>query len=331
MDLSVVRQIRLFALDASRDFGERISQHLGVALSSHEERTFEDGEHKARTLVNVRGRDVFVVQSLHGDREQSANDKLCRLLFFAGALRDASAARVIAIVPYLAYARKDRKTQTRDPVTSRYVATLFEAVGIDHVVSLDVHNLAAFQNAFRWPTDHLEARPLFASHFAKLLGDEPVVVLSPDVGGMKRAEAFRRTLAHVLGRDLEVGFMEKRRALGEVSGATLFAQVENKVVVIIDDLISTGTTMGRAARACLDQGAVRVYVAASHGLFIGGANDVVAGPALAKTVVTDTVPPFRLDPQVVEQKLVVVSVAPLFADAIKAIHTDGSITALLGD
>jgi ribose-phosphate pyrophosphokinase len=320
-----MREISLFALEGSRDFGERIARHLDVALDEHEERAFEDGEHKARPLVSVRGRDVFVVHSLYGDLDQSANDKLCKLLFFIGALRDASAARVTAVVPYLAYARKDRKTQPRDPVTTRYVAALLEAVGVDRILSIDVHNLAAFQNAFRCPADHLEARPLFARHFAAVLGDEPVVVLSPDVGGMKRADAFRATLAGALGRDLELGLMEKKRAQGKVLGETLFAQVADRAVVIIDDLISTGTTMG----AGLDQGASRVFAAATHGLFIGAADQVVAAPSLAKTVVTDTVPPFRLDSGLVAQKLVVLSVAPLFADAIKAIHEGGSITALL--
>src|SRR5919109_496077 len=325
MGSETMRGINLFALGGSRDFGERIAGHLGVGLDEHEDRTFEDGEHKARPLVSVRGRDVFVIHSLYGDADQSANDKLCKLLFFIGALRDASAARVTAVVPYLAYARKDRKTQARDPVTTRYVAALFEAVGVDRVLSIDVHNLAAFQNAFRCPTDHLEARPLFARHFADVLGDEPIIVLSPDVGGMKRADAFRQTLADALGRDLELGLMEKKRAEGLVSGETLFAQVENRVVVIIDDLISTGTTMGRAVRACLDRGAARVFAAATHGLFVGDADQVVAVPGLSKAVVTDTVPPFRLDPKLVEQKVVVLSVASLFADAIKAIHEGGSI------
>ena len=276
-----MRPISLFALDGSRDFGERIARRLGIALDDHEERVFEDGEHKARPLVSVRGRDVFVVHSLYGDPDQSANDKLCKLLFFIGALRDASAARVTAVVPYLAYARKDRKTRPRDPVTTRYVAMLLEAVGVDRILAIDVHNLAAFQNAFRCPTDHLEARPLFARHFAQVLGDEPLVVLSPDVGGMKRADAFRATLAAVLGRDLELGVMEKKRAHGKVSGETLFAQVEGRTVVIIDDLISTGTTVGRAARTCLEQGASRVFAAATHGLFIGDAHAVVAAPSLA--------------------------------------------------
>jgi len=141
-------ELMLFALDATRAYGEAIARELGITLSAHEEREFEDGEHKTRPLVNVRGRDVYVIQSLYADAKQSGNDKFVRLLFFLGALRDASACRLTAIVPYLAYARKDRKSKARDPVTTRYVATLFEAVGTDCVVTLDVHNLAAFQNAF---------------------------------------------------------------------------------------------------------------------------------------------------------------------------------------
>ncbi|MEK7716281.1 MAG: ribose-phosphate pyrophosphokinase-like domain-containing protein, partial [Pseudomonadota bacterium] len=134
----------LFALHPSRSFGEDVARQLGISLSACEERDFEDGEHKSRPLVNVRNQDVFVIQSLYADTKQSVNDKLVRLLFFIGALKDASAARVTAVVPYLSYARKDAKTQTRDPVTTRYVAQIFEAVGTDRVITMDVHNLAAF-------------------------------------------------------------------------------------------------------------------------------------------------------------------------------------------
>jgi ribose-phosphate pyrophosphokinase len=323
--------IRLFALDASREFGEKVADHLGLALSAHEERAFEEGEHKTRPLVNVRGADVFVVQSLHGEPGESVNDKLCRLLFFVGALRDAAAGRVTVLAPYLCYARKDRKTQTRDPVTTRYVASLFEAVGVDRVVTIDVHNLAAFQNAFRCQTEHLEARPLFARHFAKTSADDDLVILSPDVGGMKRAEAFRRTLESVMGRPAGIGFMEKRRALGEVSGERLYAEVDGKTVVMIDDMIGSGTTMERAASACLAAGAKQVFAAATHGLFVGRAGEVIGGNALKRTLVTDSVPPFRLDQSIVEAKVTVLSAAPLFADAIRAIHENGSIVELLAD
>jgi len=151
----------LFALRGSESLGAKIAQHLGIPLAAHEEREFDDGEHKARPLENVRGRGCYVLHALHGDASHSANDKLNRLLFFIATLKDASAARVSAVVPYLAYARKDRKTKPRDPVTMRYVAQLFEAMGTDALLVLEVHNPAAFQNAFRCPAEQLDSAGLF--------------------------------------------------------------------------------------------------------------------------------------------------------------------------
>src|SRR3990172_4842940 len=220
--------LQLFSLEAGHELGKNVSAKLDVPLSPHEEREFEDGEHKARPLVNVRGNDVFVIESLYGDSRHSVNDKLARLLFFLGALRDASAGRVTAVVPYLAYARKDRKTKPRDPVTTRYVAALFEAVGIDRILVMDVHNPAAYQNAFRCRSDHLEARPIFVRYFASLaeIGKGELVVLSPDAGGVKRAESFRQHLERVLGTGIRNAFMEKQRSGGVVSGETLVGAVE---------------------------------------------------------------------------------------------------------
>jgi len=321
--------LMLFTLNASRAFGERIGQALGIPLSEHEEREFEDGEHKSRPLVNVRGRDVFVVQSLYADAEQSINDKLCRLLFFIGALRDASAGCVTAVVPYLCYARKDRKSQPRDPITIRYVASLFEAVGTNRVLTLDVHNLAAFQNAFRCHTDHLEAKSLFVRYFAPLVRNEEVVVVSPDMGGIKRAEQFRQALANATGKTVSNAFMEKYRSKGVVSGETIVGEVKDKVALIIDDLISTGGTILRTASACRQLGAKHVYVAASHGVFVGVANEVLANAALDKVIVTNTIPPFRLNPEIAGSKLEILDAAPFFAAAMTRIHTGGSIVALL--
>jgi ribose-phosphate pyrophosphokinase len=321
--------IRLFALNASRDFAEGVGRHLGISLAQHEERDFEDGEHKARPLVNVRGRDVFVIQSLYGDRRQSVNDKLCRLLFFVGALRDAAASRVTAVAPYLCYARKDRKSQPRDPVTTRYVAGLFEAVGTDRILTMDVHNPAAYQNAFRCHTDHLEAAPLFVDYFAALPAADELVVLSPDVGGVKRAERFRAALSGRLARNVASGFMEKYRARGAVSGETLIADVTDKSVIIIDDLISSGTTIARAAAACRAAGAKKVYVAATHGIFAGNANAILSAAEVDRIVVADTVPPHRLDPDLLQGKLTVLDAGRLFAAAIERIHTGGSIVELL--
>ncbi len=323
------REIAVFAPGPSREFGEKVSSHLGVPLSAHEEREFEDGEHKMRPLINVRGKDVFVIQSLYGDNRQSVNDKLCRLLFFLGALRDASAERVTAVVPYLCYARKDKKSKPRDPVTTRYVAGLFEAMGVDRVVTLDVHNLAAFQNAFRIRADHLEAKRLFVEHFMPLAQQEEVVVVSPDVGGVKRAEDFRQALGAALDRPIHGAFMEKYRSEGVVSGEAVIGDVSGKMAIIIDDLISSGTTLARAAESCRAGGATKIYAAASHGVFSGKASQTLSNSALEKVMITDTIPPFRLDPDLARAKLVVLDAARLFAEAIRRIHSGGSIVELL--
>jgi ribose-phosphate pyrophosphokinase len=322
-------ELALFALNTSQDFAEKVSERLAVPLCPHEERDFEDGEHKTRPLVSVRGKDVFVIQSLYSDAHHSVNDKLCRLLFFLGALRDASAAHLTAVVPYLCYARKDRKSKSRDPVTTRYVATLFEAIGVDRVLTLDVHNVAAFQNAFRNHTDHLEARKLFVDYFAPLVRQKDVVVVSPDIGGVKRAEDFRQSLSTALGRNVPGAFMEKYRSAGVVSGEAVVGDVAQRTAIIIDDLISSGTTLARAAEACRARGAETVYAAASHGVFVGKASAVLAHPALEKVVVTNTIPPFRLDPNLVSAKLVLLDAAALFAEAIQRIHSGASIVELL--
>ncbi len=319
----------LFALNATRALGARVAHCMELSLSPHEEREFEDGEHKARPLSNVRGREVAVIQSLYSDKTESVNDKLCRLLFFIGALKDAAAARVIAVVPYLCYARKDRKTQPRDPVTTRYIAKLLESVGTDCVITVDAHNLVAYQNAFRCHTEHLEARPLFVGYLSKTLGDEALVVVSPDIGGVKRAERLREDLARCLKRDVGAGFMEKHRGGGEVWGETLVGSVRDKTVVLVDDLISTGGTLARAARACKAQGAQRVCALATHGLFVGEANAVLADASLDAIVITNTVAAFRLNAELARAKVAMLDIAPLLAQSLQRIQSGGSISELV--
>ncbi len=321
----------IFALGASAALGERVAAHLGLACAPLEERDFEDGEHKTRPMCSVRERDVFVIHSLYGDTRHTVDDKLCRLLFFIGALKDSSAARVTAFAPYLAHARKDRKTQPRDPVTTRYVARLFEAVGVDRVVTLDVHNLAAYQNAFRCVTENLEAKRLFVGHFAARLAGEEIVVVSPDAGGVKRADQFRASLAAALGRPVGAAFAEKHRAGGVVRGEALVGSVEGRVAIIIDDLISSGTTLARTAANCRAHGARAVHAAATHGLFMSGADAALSDPALDGVVVTDTVEPFRVESAQLRAKLTVLAVDSLMADAIDRLHRGGSITELLSD
>lgn len=319
--------LQLFVLNASRQFGEQVARWLGVTPAAHEEREFGDGEHKVRALDNVRGNDVYVVLSLHGDAAFSANDKLCRLLFFIGALKDAAAARVTAVVPYLAYGRKDQKTNPRDPLTLRYIAAMFEAVGADALLTLDVHNLSAFQNAFRCGTDHLDASNLFAKHFLPQLQGFDAVAVSPDTGGAKRVNRFRKCLEAGLGKPVGTAMCEKYRKADKLTGELLVGDVAGKTAILFDDLVNSGHTLARAAQACRQHGATRVFAAASHGLFSPGAAQALDGAGIDAIVVTDSVAPFRQD-QSLPDHLTAVSCSALFAEAIKRMHTGGSVSEL---
>lgn len=319
--------LQLFALKASADLGKTVSTVLGQPLAAHEERDFEDGEHKTRPLDCVRNCDVYVIQSLHGGPVESANDKLVRLLFFIGALRDAGAAQVTAVAPYLCYARKDRRTKANDPVTMRYVASLFEALGTDTVITLEVHNPAAFENAFRCPTVALTATPLFVD-YAKSLAHESLCVVSPDLGGAKRAELFREALETAIGKPVGKGFAEKHRSSGVVSGDMFVGEVEGATALVIDDLISSGGTLLRAAHAARKAGASKVIALVTHGLFMPGAADVIANPAIDRFVITDSVPPFRLEPSQ-RDKVDILPVAPLLAETIRRLHDGRALSDLL--
>lgn len=304
--------LNLFALGASREFGARVAKRLEIPLAAVEERDFEDGEHKTRALVSVRQERVFVIHSLYGDDRQSANDKLCRLLFFIASLREAGAERVTAVLPYLCYARKDRRTQPNDPVTTKYVAWLFEAAGTDSVILLDIHNPAAEENAFRCRLDHIESYPLFVAHFARRLRGKPVTVVAPDFGGAKRAELFRAALEHEMKSAIGFALMEKMRSGGVVSGEQIFGDVSGRPVIIIDDLISTGGTLARVAASCRQAGATEIHAAAAHGLFHGGGANLAGCDGI---VVLDTVPPFRLV-EAIRPKVTVLDSTPLFAEKI---------------
>jgi ribose-phosphate pyrophosphokinase len=320
--------MKIFALQASSEFGERIARELEQPLSRHEEREFEDGEHKARPLDDVAGSSVYVVQSLHSGPAHSANDKLCRLLFFVGALKDAGAARVTALVPYLCYARKDRRTKPNDPVTTRYVAALFEAVGTDALVTMDVHNVAALENAFRGVSVNLTAATLFVE-FARGLAGHKLCVVSPDTGGAKRAELLRLALEAKLGQPVEGAFAEKHRSGGVVSGDLWAGDVEGRTALIVDDLISTGGTLLRTAKAAKVRGADKVIALVTHGLFMAGSAEVLADPALDQVVVTDIVPPFRLPAHAARHKLQILSAAPIFADALRRLDANSGLSDLL--
>lgn len=319
----------IFSLEADRDFAGRVAARAGAEHGSHEERGFEDGEHKIRPTVSVRDRDVYVVQSLYSDPDQAVNDKLLRLLFLIGALRDAGAARLTVVAPYLGYSRKDRRTKPRDPVTTRYVGQLFEAMRIDRFVTLDVHNVAAFQNAFRCPTEMLEARHAFIDDWLALgRPTDPLCVASPDVGGVKRADAFRESLEERLSHEVSLAFMEKKRSEGEVTGKLVAGDVEGRTVLIVDDLIASGTTMTRAARAFLEHGAAEVHAVATHGIFSQRSDEILDTRDLTRIMISDTLPPFRLQNPTVRDKLDVVDITPLLGEAIHRLHIGGSLVEL---
>jgi ribose-phosphate pyrophosphokinase len=212
-------------------------------------------------------------------------------------------------------------------VITRYVASLFEAVGTDAVVTLDVHNPAAFENAFRCPTVALTAAPLFVD-YAKALGDQPLCVVSPDPGGTKRADLFREALEAALRRPVGKAFADKRRSAGVVSGDLFVGDVAGATALVIDDLISTGGTLLRAARAAREAGAKRVLALVTHGLFMPGAEAALRDPAIDRIVVTDSVPAFRLGDAAARAKVDILPVAPLLAAAVRRLHTGEALTDL---
>lgn len=310
-----------FALKGSEVLGGRVADAGGFELALHEEREFEGGEHKARPLGSVRGKDVFVLHSLQGVPGASANDKLIRLLFFLATCKENGAARVTAITPYLAYSRKDRQTKPRDPVTTRYVAQLFEAVGVDMFMTLDAHNIAAFQNAFRCQTLHLATDRFFAADIAARAVPLPLAVISPDAGGVKRAQLLREALEEMTGGGVDFGFMEKRRSAGVVSGTHFAGDVAGRAVHIVDDMICGGGTIVRAARAARDHGAAEVHAIASHALFTDDTAEKLAEPNLLDSVtVTDSNAPFSAPHAKLGPHLRVIGCGPLISSAIRAVH-----------
>lgn len=308
--------MKIFALDESRTLAKRIAKEMGITLSELEQRDFGDGECKIRPLTPVQGGQVCIVQSLHDGPDFTVHDKLCRLLFAIATLRDHGATRITVVAPYLCYARKDRRTKPFDPVATRYLAQLFEAVGCDHIITLEVHNVAAFQNAFRCQTTHLELGNAFADVMTWRTDGAPLVVMSPDPGGVKRAQLFRETLKDRLGQHVGFGFMEKRRSAGVMTGGDVVGDFDGKSVLIVDDMIGSGGTMIAAAGQCRKLGAVSVYAVAAHGLFVGDAAALFSGDLVDRVFVTDSVPPFRLPDGVRTPRLEIVSIADEFAAAL---------------
>lgn len=312
----------IFSLEPANPFAHSLAGSLDVELSPHEERLFSDGERKLRPLVDPRGTDVYVVHSLHGGPHDSPHDKLCRLLMFSATLKDHGAARVTAVVPYLAYARMDQRSELCDALGLRCVAQMFDAVGVSQLIVLEAHNVAAMQNAFRCITVHLSAHHAFDAVVHELAQTQPVAVASPDPGGVKRAQLWREALEDKLQHTVGFAMIDKRRGADGLSGGQLVSgDVDGAAVLLLDDMIVSGETLQRAALALRRAGAADVIGCAAHGLFVDKAPQLLADDALSQLVVTDSVPHFRLpEDGPVRAKLRVVSAVPLFAQAIRHSH-----------
>jgi ribose-phosphate pyrophosphokinase len=330
--------LKIFCLNGTREYGQRVVKHLQIPLAEHVEKNFEDDECYLKSVNgeegNVRGHDVFVIQSLYSDDNESVCDKFMKLLIFCGSLRQASAHTITVVIPHMAWARQDRKTESRAPVTTKLLASMLESVGVDRIMTIDVHNLSAFQNApsIRCQTDHLEAKSLFVDWCAERLetmNAKKIVVLSPDVGGIPRIDRFRNALGKKMGRDIGTANYDKvRRVDGELVGNKIIGDIADAEVIGLDDMISTGGTMVRAAEAVPRFGGRLLCLCATHGLFVGKANAHL-DKLDTQLVVADTVRPWRLTPAN-RKKIVVVDTSELLAKAIWRIHTGtGSISQLL--
>jgi ribose-phosphate pyrophosphokinase len=343
-------KLKIFALNGIRDFGQQVANKLEVNLSEHEEYCFDDGECyiAPRTGIkeNVRGCDVFVISSMYSDEAESVNDKIMKTLILCGSLRDASAARITLVAPYYPYARQDRKTASRAPITTKYIARIMASMWVDRILCIDVHNPTAIQNAHHIPCDLLEANTLFASHIKRLVNEQGLdaknfTVLSPDSGGLGRARKFRKILSDVLRTEVSIACLDKIHAGREIRGYDIMGRdvVIGRDIIIFDDMISSGKTTLECVNACMpkdDNGeliegkaAHSIFCAvATHGLFVGKANEYLDCLDLKRVLITDSIRPFRLGPEIAT-RVSIINTTRLFAEAIARINKNESISDLL--
>ena len=307
-------RLQIFAGNSNRPLAEEMANSLNMSLGRAIIGSFKNGETRIKLEENVRGADVFVVQSTCSP----VNQHLMELLLMIDALRRASARRVTAVIPYYGYAKQEKKTSGREPISAKLVANLIRTAGADRVLTADLH-APAIEGFFDIPVDHLKAGPILGDYFRSLNLPAPVIV-SPDAGGVGRANVFRERL----GAGLAI--IAKQRPEPDVSEVVeMVGEVEGKTAIIVDDMISTGGTLAEAARALKERGAKAVYACATHGIFAADAVNIIDHSVLVQTVVTDTIPP---PPGADRSRVRVLSVASLFAEAIIRIHKDLSVSAL---
>ncbi len=302
----------LFAGTSHPELAQQIASCLGIALGKARIEMFPDGEIGAHVLESVRGRDVFIVQSI----ARHPNFYLMELLILVDAMKRASARSIIAVIPYYGYARQDRRGKEREPITAKLVADLLQTAGVTRVLTMDLHT-EQIQGFFDIPVDNLYARPLIVEALAKLKMDDTVVV-APDIGSIKLARSYAEALK------FDLAIVDKRRVSAEqVEMSAMIGEVKDKNVLLVDDVCSTGGTLKTAARVCKHAGAKRIWAAVTHGLFVG--SRLLEESEIERIMMSNTVPA----PETIDQDhLEIVTAAPLFGKAIQSIIGAKSISSL---
>ncbi|MBX6422119.1 ribose-phosphate pyrophosphokinase [Thermosulfurimonas sp. F29] len=311
-----MNHLKIFSGTSNPELARKICEYLAVPLGAMEIRRFSDGEIFVEIKENVRGADVFVVQSTC----TPVNEHLMELLIIIDALRRASARRITAVIPYYGYARQDRKTAPRTPITAKLVANLLTVAGARRVLTMDLH-AGQIQGFFDIPVDHLFAAPVLLDYLRDTFRGEELVIVSPDAGGVERARAYAKRL------DAGIAIVDKRRPGPNQSEVMhVVGEVKGKVAIILDDMVDTAGTMCKAAEAIKERGAKEVHGMATHPVLSGPAVERIRKSSLKSLVVTDTIP-LREEAKEIK-KIKVLSVARLLGEAIRRIHADDSVSSL---
>jgi ribose-phosphate pyrophosphokinase len=308
--------MKLISGTANPELAQKISEYLATPLVQTKITRFSDGEIFVEIKENVRGADVFIIQPTC----PPVNENLVELLIMIDAARRASARRITAVIPYYGYARQDRKTAPRTPITAKLVANVIVVAGARRVLTMDLH-AGQIQGFFDIPVDHLYAMPVFLEYLKDKFRGEEIVIVSPDAGGVERAREYAKRL------NATMAIVDKRRPRpNESEVMNIIGDVKDKIAVIIDDMIDTAGTICKAASAIMDRGAKEVYAVATHPVLSGPAVERLAQSPIKEVVVSDTIP-LREETQRVN-KIKVLSVSKLLGEAIRRIHTDDSISSL---
>ena len=311
------KKMLIFSGSSNTELAQKVATNLGTELAEVERKSFASGEIYLRLDDSVRGADCFVMQSHSGD----INKTIMEQLLLVDALKRASAKRITAVLPFYPYSRQDKKALPREPISARLIGDMFVAAGVNRLVSIDLHT-QQIQGFVDQPFDHLTAMPLFVDYFKEKF-NEPISIISPDAGGVKRATTFAKHL------EAYVGFVHKKRdpkIHNEVKSFTVIGEVEDRHAILLDDIIDTGGTIAAASRILKERGALSVNVAATHGIFSDGSVEILQDAPIDNIVVTDTLLQNGNSSQLGNVKML--SVSTIIANALTSIFTDDSVSAL---